>query len=299
MRSLTIPSFAKINSCLHILGRRPDGYHELRTVFQTLALHDRLTLSLSRGTSITLETNVGSLPTGRENLVWRALDALRRELKIRSGIHARLRKQIPIGRGLGGGSSNAAAALIGLLRLMRESISAARLMEIAASLGADVPFFLGGGRALGIGRGDEIFPLPDAPRRAVVVISPHDISVLTRDAYSWVAAELTKHRKPRKIWCFCALCWSSQGSTAENDFEAVVFRRHPRLGQLKRELLRRGAAEAALAGSGSAVFGIFHDPAQARRTASALSGFSQDRVFVTHTLSRKEFLRKLDWPGIA
>jgi 4-diphosphocytidyl-2-C-methyl-D-erythritol kinase len=297
MRSVTIPSFAKVNLCLHILGRRVDKYHELRTIFQAISLHDTLTLSLDRSRRITLETDEGSLPVGEENLVWRALDLLRRELKLRAGVRAKLEKRIPVGRGLGGGSSNAAAALVGLLRLTRAGIPAERLFALASSLGADVPFFLGGGRALGIGRGDEIFPLPDGPRQTVLVVSPGDISVLTRDAYSWVAAELTKRPKAPKLWSFCALCWSAQEAAVSNDFETVVFRRHPRLARIKRELLRAGAAEAALAGSGSAVFGIFHHPAQARRAASALSGSLQDRVFIAHTLSRKEYLRALRWPG--
>jgi 4-diphosphocytidyl-2-C-methyl-D-erythritol kinase len=298
MRSVTIPSFAKVNLCLHILGPRDDGYHELRTVFQTIALHDTLTVSLATGKSIHLESNDQTLPAGPDNLVWRALEALRRELKLRSGIRARLEKRIPVGRGLGGGSSNAAAALIGLLRLTGRRLPVERLFTVAASLGADVPFFLGGGTAAGVGRGDEIFPLPDAPRRGVLVVSPRDVSVLTRDAYSWIRAELTNCPPAPKIWSFCALCWSRQGAALSNDFEKVVFRRHPRLARIKRELLRVGAAEAALAGSGSAVYGLFHHPAQARRAASALSGFSQDRVFVTQTISRKEYLRALRWPGM-
>ncbi len=298
MHSVTLPSYAKINACLHILGRRADGYHELRTIFQAISLHDDLTLTRTRGAKIELESNEGSLPTGRENLVWRAIDALRRELGHRAGVHVHLQKRIPIGRGLGGGSGNAASALIGYLRLLKAAVPPARLIEIAASLGADVPFFLGGGRALGIGRGDELYPLPDAPRRSVVVVSPHDVAVVTRDAYSWVAGKLTRGGKPRTIFSFCASCWSTQRTAASNDFETVVFKRHPRLARIKRDLLQRGAAEAALAGSGSAVFGVFHHPAQARRTASALGGSSQDRVFVTHTLSRREYLRALHWRGL-
>jgi 4-diphosphocytidyl-2-C-methyl-D-erythritol kinase len=296
MQRLSIPSFAKVNLCLRILGRRADGYHELRTIYQTISLHDTLQLALTHTGRVTLETNEGSLPVGEENLVWRALDAARGALKIRAGVHARLEKRIPIGRGLGGGSSNAAAAIIGLLRLTGKRLPAAQLFELGASLGADVPFFFGGGRALGVGRGDEVFPLPDGPPRTLLVVSPGDIGVLTRDAYAWVAAKLTKTLAASKISSFCALCWSTQGMPLSNDFEAVVFRRHPRLARIKRELLRRGAAEAALAGSGSAVFAVFQNPAQARRAALA---FARDRVFITQTLSRKEYLRALRWPGIS
>jgi 4-diphosphocytidyl-2-C-methyl-D-erythritol kinase len=304
MRSLRIPAFAKVNLCLDILGRRADGYHELRTIFQTISLHDTLELSLTRQRGIQFECDDPSLPLGRENLVWRALDALRRALHLRSGIHAILYKRIPASRGLGGGSSDAAAALIGLLRLTRRTLPAARLLKIASGLGADVPFFLGGGRALGVGRGDEIFPLPDLPRRAVLVVSPAAISVPTRDAYAWVssalsraqARALTGRRQALKIQRFCALCWSSQWSALSNGFEKAVFARHPRLRHIKRKLLQGGAAEAALAGSGSAAFAIFPDPAQARRTARL---FPDDRVFTVRTLSRREYLRALAWPGVS
>ncbi len=295
MRSLRIPAFAKVNLCLDILGRRPDGYHELRTIFQALSLHDTLELSLTRQRKIQLECSDPSLPCGPENLVWRALDALRRALHIRSGIHAMLYKRIPAGSGLGGGSSDAAAALIGLLRLTGRTFSAPRLLEIASRLGADVPFFLGGGRALGVGRGNEIFPLPDLPRRAVLVVSPAGLAVPTRDAYAWVSSTLTDRRPASKIHSFCALCWSPQWSALSNGFEKAVFARYPRLRTIKRKLLQGGAAEAALAGSGSAVFALFPDPAQARRTAR---WFPDDRVFAVRTLSRKEYLRSLGWPGV-
>jgi 4-diphosphocytidyl-2-C-methyl-D-erythritol kinase len=290
MRSVRLPAFAKINLCLHILGRRPDGYHELRTVFQMIALHDMLELSLRTQPGIGLACDDPALPTGRENLVWRALDALRRELGLRQGIVARLEKLIPVARGLGGGSSDAAAALLGLLRLTRRRTAPARLHEIASGLGADVPFFLFGGRALGMGRGDELFPLPDGEKRSVVVVSPAGIGVSTRDAYCWAASQLTNRRPAPKLQSFCALCWSPPGADASsrNDFEAPVFARHPRLQSLKRDLLRRGAAEAALAGSGSAVFGVFPNPAQARRAAQ---GFPGDQVFVVETLSRDEYRR--------
>jgi 4-diphosphocytidyl-2-C-methyl-D-erythritol kinase len=291
-----LPAFAKINLCLHVVGRFPDGYHELRTIFQSISLHDTLELELSRGKEISLEIDDPSLPADSTNLVWRAIDALRHELGLRQGVHAKLTKLIPVARGLGGGSSDAAAALTGLLRLTRRQLPLPRLMEIAAGLGADVPFFLFGGRALGVNRGDEIYPLPDAPRRTILVVSPGDIGVSTRDAYAWLNPRLTKPRqltKPtatHRIWGFCALCWSRQGGGISNDFEAAVFSRHPRLAKIKRTLLQGGAAEAALAGSGSAVFGVFRNPAQARRVARE---FPKEQVFVTRTLSREDYRRAM------
>ncbi len=290
MRTLCLPCFAKVNLRLHIVGRRPDGYHELRTIFQTISLHDELELELRRTPGIQLECDDPSLPTGRENLVYRALQLLLRELAVKTGVYVRLRKRIPVGRGLGGGSSNAAAALVGLLRLLRRRPPVPRLLAWAARLGADVPFFLLGGTALGIGRGEQVFPLPDLPRRTLVVVSPTGLSVNTREAYGWLAARLTKRVADPTVFTFCALCWNRWSRGLANDFEPVVFRRHPRLRILRRALLRRGAAEAALAGSGSAVFGVFPNPAQARRAAMLFPG---DRVFVVQTIARGTYRRAL------
>jgi len=297
-RSVRLPAFAKINLCLHVLGKRPDNYHELRTIFQAISLHDTLDISItpaSAGLEVTLESDDPQLPLGRENLIVRAICDLAAEVRFTGQVSAHLEKKIPVARGLGGGSSDAAAALIGMLRLTKAKVPLPRLMEIAAGLGADVPFFLFGGRALAVNRGDEIYPLPNAPRRTILVVSPRDIGVSTKEAYQWVSAELTRLAKPNRIWGFCALCWSRQGNVA-NDFETPVFSRHPRLKAIKDELLERGAADAALAGSGSAVFGIFRNPAQARRAARA---FPEDSVFVVETLSRERYGRALGWSATA
>jgi 4-diphosphocytidyl-2-C-methyl-D-erythritol kinase len=276
------------------MGKRPDGYHELRTIFQAISLHDTLELSITPGArgKFELTSNDATLPLGPENLVSRAFEAITREIGFRGSVSTHLDKKIPVARGLGGGSSDAAATLIGLMRLTKTEVPLPRLMEIAASLGADVPFFLLGGRALAVNRGDEIYPLPNAPRRTILVISPHNIGVSTKDAYEWISAELTKTAKPPRMWGFCALCWSRQGAGLSNDFEGPVFRHHPRLGEIRDALLKRGATDAALAGSGSAVFGVFRNPAQARRTARA---FPEDSVFVVETLSREDYGRSLGW----
>ena len=296
MREVRIPAFAKINLRLHILGKRSDGYHELRTIFQSVSLHDELLLRASRRPGISFSIR-GDATLSREpiqkNLVYRAVDALRATLKIRSGVEIELKKTIPAGRGLGGGSSDAAAALLGYLRLTGAKLPLPRLLEIASSLGADVPFFLFGGRAIGVGRGDELYPLPDIPRLAVLIVSPKQIHVPTLEAYRWLNARpltLTKSAANPTLWEFCALCWSAQGSGLSNDFERPVFRRHARLGEIKRALLQKGAAEASLAGSGSAVFGVFPSPAMARRAAV---GFPDDQTFVCETLSRDRYVRKM------
>jgi 4-diphosphocytidyl-2-C-methyl-D-erythritol kinase len=291
MKSIRLPAFAKVNQCLYVLGRRADGYHELRTIFQSIGLHDTLEMSLVRRPGIELECDDPALPTGRKNLVWRAVAAARRALGLRAGVRVRLEKRIPVARGLGGGSSDAAVALAGVERLAGRALASRERFGIAAELGSDVPFFLCGGRAVGVGRGEEIYALPDAVKRTVVVVSPAGIAVSTREAYAWLCAPaLTTRGSTRKLRSFCALSWSGQGNILENDFEGPVFRRHPRLARIKRALLHHGAAGVALAGSGSAVFGVFQSPAQARRAAMQ---FPDDQVFITETVSREEYRRAL------
>jgi len=297
MREIRIPAFAKVNLRLDILGKRPDGFHEVRNVLQTVTLHDTLRFRPARGNTIGLQIQ-GNEQLCREgtekNLVYRAVDALRHELKINSGVHILLKKSIPAGRGLGGGSSDAAAALLGYLQFVHKTLELPPLLQIAASLGADVPFFLLGGRGLGIGKGDEIYPLPDIRTLSFLIVSPKDIHVPTPDAYRWLHApaldSLTKNSANHKLFEFCALCWSAQGERLSNDFEPAVFQQHPRLEEIHRELLQRGASEALLAGSGSAVFGVFPSPAKARR---AVVGFPHDQTFVCETISRSRYARRM------
>jgi 4-diphosphocytidyl-2-C-methyl-D-erythritol kinase len=294
-RSVRLRAFAKINLCLHVLGKRPDDFHELRTIFQTISLHDTIDLSITRGSAFEMFMSCNDPALlGPENLVLRAIRVIAPEIGFQGSVSVHLEKKIPVARGLGGGSSDAAAALIGMLRLTGWELPLARLMEIAAGLGADVPFFLFGGRALAVNRGDEIYPLADRPEQTIVVVSPRDVGVSTKDAYQWLSAELTKRAKAPNIWGFCALCWSRQ-ETVSNDFEGPVFSRHPRLREIRDGLLKRGAANAALAGSGSAVFGVYRNPARARRAARA---FPEDSVFVVETLSREKYGRAMGWRAV-
>ena len=297
MSEVRIPALAKVNLRLEVLGKRPDGFHELRTIFQSISLKDELRLRSTRKSGIELRVR-GNASLSNEpvekNLVYRAVDALRQEFRQRDGIAIELRKAIPAGRGLGGGSSDAASALIAYLRLAKKQLPRERLFELAATLGADVPFFLEGGRALGIGKGDEIYPLPDIRKLHLLVVSPSAIHVPTPDAYRWLdapklnTAQLTNSEGNPKLHRFCALSWSLQGSPLLNDFEDAVFQQHPRLAELKRDLLQNGATEALLAGSGSAVIGVFPSPAKARRAAV---GFPLDQTFVCETVSRDLYRR--------
>ncbi|MGA8036961.1 MAG: 4-(cytidine 5'-diphospho)-2-C-methyl-D-erythritol kinase [Candidatus Acidiferrales bacterium] len=295
-RSVRLPAFAKVNLDLRVIGKRPDGYHELRTIFQTISLHDTLEMKLEPDTSGCFHAQMTcddpALPLGPDNLVIRAIESFHRAFNLEGHLTVHLHKKIPVARGLGGGSSDAAATLIGLIRLTRARPRLAKLIEIAAGLGADVPFFLFGGRALAVNRGDEIYPLPDLAHRSIVVVSPKNVGVSTKEAYQWVSEQLTNRPGPPNIVEFCALCWSRQEQALLNDFEAPVFSRYPRLGEIRAELLKRGAADAALAGSGSAVFGVFRNPARARRSARS---FPEDSVFAVKTISRDDYGRSMGW----
>jgi 4-diphosphocytidyl-2-C-methyl-D-erythritol kinase len=292
MPEVRIPALAKINLRLEVLGKRPDGFHELRTIFQAISLSDELRLRSTRKPGISLcvlgNNSLAGEPI-KKNLVYRAVDALRKELGAKDGVAITLKKTIPAGRGLGGGSSDAAAALIGYLRLTKKKLPLERLFEIGATLGADVPFFLEGGRALGVDKGDEIYPIPDIPKLHLLVVSPKSIHVPTPDAYRWLKApQLTDSSENYRLLRFCALSWSLQGGPLLNHFEDAVFQQHPRLAEIKRDLLQNGATEALLAGSGSAVFGVFPSPAKARRAAV---GFPLDQTFVCETVSRDSYRR--------
>lgn len=290
---LALPAFAKINLSLELLGRRSDGYSEIRTVYQTVGLHDRLRLRLMRRPSTTLVRVVGGgAPAGRANIVHRLLERARGALGIRSGVEVELEKNIPAARGLGGGSSDAAAALIGLLRLARLRLRREELFRLGAEVGADVPFFFVGGRALGVGRGDEVYVLSEEkPAWAVLVCPPFGIA--TRLAYAWAAAQrsrpagLTPRRRAAIIsgWRLPpGLLWA-----AGNDFESVVFPRFLELARIKAALLRAGARHAGLSGSGSTVYALFARRAAAQRAAAPWAGAAA--VFVVETLPRAAYER--------
>ncbi len=292
---LSVPCYAKINLGLHVLGLRADGYHELRTVFQTISLHDTLEVSRERGTSgVDFECDVPEL-SGPENLAARAAALMCDELKLRGRIRLRLRKRIPWGAGLGGGSSDAAAALRAVAQLAGRKVPRRRLFEMAAQLGADVPFFLAGGTALGIGRGTEVYPLAEGPARPLLVVYP-PVSVNTRAAYL-ALDRLTAAPEPDKIFSFCASLDGLPGvrgaNRLENDFEQVVFSTYPQIARLKRFLLRAGAFPALLSGSGSAVYGFFESRRKAEQAGKELlTRYPRCRVWVVNTVSRAMCERK-------
>jgi 4-diphosphocytidyl-2-C-methyl-D-erythritol kinase len=269
-RHARIRALAKLNLDLRVLAKRTDGYHELRTIFQTISLADAIDLSFTpaRHTAISL-TEALAIP---DNLVVRAAQLAMDSMRATGRVEIRLTKRIPMGAGLGGGSSDAAAILLALPVLAGCVIELAQLIEMAQQLGSDVPFFLLGGRAAAIGRGTELFPMPDSPAKHGVLIDP-GIHVSTADAYRLIGASLTSALQQNKIGSFQSQMWG-QGcpGTCANDFEGVVFQQHPRLGAIKRKLIRSGASPAMMTGSGSALFGLFKDRAQAADAAECFAG---------------------------
>jgi 4-diphosphocytidyl-2-C-methyl-D-erythritol kinase len=287
-RTARVRPRAKINLGLSVLHRRPDGYHELRTVFHTLALGDVLDLAYTpgRGAEITLDDPL-NLPG---NLALEAAHLFYEEFGVAGRLHMRLAKRIPAGGGLGGGSSDAAAVLLALPALTGRDAPLGRLAGLAARLGSDVPFFLHGGAALGLGRGEELYPLPDYPGGPVLVVVP-DLHVSTPEAYRALGrpADLTIGEMARKLNIFQSFVWQGYSASAmENDFEDAVFRLHPELGRLRRKLERLGARPARLSGSGAALFGVFPDRA---RLQGALPRFRSEslKVFSTTLLSRARY----------
>lgn len=282
---------------MKIVGRRPDGFHELRTIYQSISLADRLEVTLSPGSlGVDLETSGFPVPTGKKNLVVRAAEAVARELRLRRRVSLRLEKRIPPGSGLGGASSDAAAVIRALVYLANANLPAERWLHLAANLGSDVPFFLFGGRALGVGRGEEIYPLPEGPRRWCVVLFPGQ-GMDTAEAYQQLQAPLLTSPSTRHtIESFCGTANAAGWERLGNDFEPIVFSRFPLLANVKKRLLRSGAERAAVTGSGSAIFGIFQDSRQARQAAQRL--FEADRqIFVVRTVSRREFQAQLPFSG--
>ena len=290
VRRARVRALAKINLDLRVLGKRPDEYHELRTIFQTISLADRLEIGFTpaRKTVIELDDPLGI----QDNLVTRAAHLVLQALRTNGRVAIQLRKRIPMGAGLGGGSSDAAAILLALPALAGKSLSLPAACEIAQQIGSDVTFFLFGGTAVGIGRGTELFPLPDFPAHSGVLIAP-GFPVSTAQAYRDLSSRLTSESQQNKMFSFQLLVWGGGVSTA-NDFEAVVFEQHPRLAVLKRKLTRTGATQAMMTGSGSAVFGLYRDRNGASRALDRL-GDEQAIPFslVTRTRYRRMWQQAL------
>ncbi len=264
---------AKINLFLEVVDKRIDGYHNIRTIFQKIELFDELSFE-EADNGILLTVEGASLPTGHENIVYKAVKGIMDYANIKKGIRIHIKKNIPVAAGLGGGSSDAAAALLGACSLWGLSITFNELLVIAADLGADVPFFLHGDSALGLGRGDELYPINLPWQMRLLIVNPC-IEVSTASVYEKYDSLnntkmlLTKDEKDIKIKCFIHSKASIEniGGFLYNDLEAVALRDYPVIRELKAELIKQGAAGSLMTGSGPTVFGVFLNEKEAKKGA--------------------------------
>jgi 4-diphosphocytidyl-2-C-methyl-D-erythritol kinase len=287
--SVTVRAPAKVNLILRILDRRPDGYHNLWSVMQTVALEDELRIgAVSRPGGIRLSCDTKALSADRSNLVYKAASAVLEQARLSLGLDIELRKRIPMGAGLGGGSSDAAATIVGLNKLLKLGWSTADMKAVGEPLGSDVPFFLFAPAAVVSGRGETVTPVSIEESRWLVLVKPA-FGVETKWAYQELAASRSRVRPLTPAHVMLnerrRISWSELTAAAENDFEEPVFSKHGTLRKIKHTLREQGAECALLAGSGATVFGIFADESEARQAEQQMCWDQQLQVFVVPTCS--------------
>ncbi len=288
MKELRLNAYAKVNLSLDVLGRRPDGYHEVETVLHTVELHDTVVLREAPG-GIRVACDHRRVPTDEQNLVFRAAQLLREAAGTDRGVHIEVHKRIPPASGLGGGSSDAAVTLLGLAQMWKLRLDHGQLLELASQVGSDVPFFLVGGAALATGRGERLRYLPTLPTTWVVLACP-DAEVST----AWAYANLDLAGIPRRpdtgrlVEALRAEDVAAVARQLCNVFEPLVSSRYPQVSELKRRLLEAGALGASMSGTGPAVFGLFSGEAEARRAWEALRGHVDGQVLLTRTFAELE-----------
>jgi len=310
--TVTVRSFAKINLGLRIGAARTDGFHELLTVYQTIALHDVIRVSMVRGTGIEIHCDDPRVPKDESNTCYRIVEKAMRALKGRGRVVIGIEKRLPVQGGLGGASSNAVATLLGLERVIEKALPAEERLRIAAEVGSDLPLFLVGGTVLGIGRGEQVYPLEDLPGTACVVVTP-EVGVSTPRAFAeWDRKLTVPGASDRMVELGRGLSvWLSNSYSGapfrrgraenpllelvragiKNDFEEVVFPEYPELSEAKDALERAGAKYASLSGSGSTLYGLFASKQAARVAVSRLrrQGWMAQ---ATVTLSRREYWKR-------
>jgi 4-diphosphocytidyl-2-C-methyl-D-erythritol kinase len=301
MRKASFRSFAKINLGLEVVGRLPSGYHELKTLFATISLHDIIDIAI-RKSGVTVACDHPSVPGDETNLAHRAAVAMLRLSGRSEGVAIRIRKRIPVGGGLGGGSSNAATVLRALDLMWNLGLGADGLQDAARALGADVPYFLVGGPALGLGRGDLIHPLDFQLREKVLIVSGGG-GVSTASVFSRFASLGGSSGRASRIDSFLRAA-SSKGTPSlaslRNDLEPAAAMENPELAGIARKLRRvgrsSGALQTAMSGSGSSFFLLFGDTAHSREAASALRGLGLKGRPCTF-VSRAAFARRFEIRG--
>ena len=302
--SLVVPSFAKTNWILKILGLREDGFHELRTVFQMLDLKDQLVLRVTAEPEIRIQVRGRPAPSGPDNLVCRAARLLKRKAGVSSGVEIILTKRIPLGAGLGGGSGNAAMTLLGLNQLWDCGFSLSDLTALGAELGADVAFFLRGGSALGEGKGELITPLPDLRRSLDIVLLYPGRGLSTKEVYSmrnwgiWGGGErLTRDWTENTIHRFSRFRDGLVWAHLENDFETLLFQRYGFLEKARKALIALGCERVMVCGSGSTLMGLGCRVRRPRGETQSACPEGGELLFCS-TLSRRRYRKLLRESGL-
>lgn len=281
--SIKLNAYAKINLGLDVVRKRPDGYHEVRMIMQTIGLHDRLSLNVIDSPQIKMKTNLPYLPTNENNIVYKAVSLIKEKYQINSGIFINLQKKIPVSAGLAGGSTDAAAALSGMNQLFDLNLSLEELKALGLMLGADVPYCLMGGTALSEGIGEILTPLPPFPNCHILLVKPK-ISVSTK--YVYQNLDLDKINNHPNIDGIIQGIKNKDLLMATNNFanvlEGVTIKKYPEISDIKKTMIEQGAIVSMMSGSGPSVFGIFDD-LQAAKNAFyhfKVSNFRY-RVFLT------------------
>lgn len=284
-----LPSFAKINWFLQILGKRADNFHELCTLFQTVSLYD--TLVFKENEELILTCDLKHIPTNDKNLIIKAAKILQERFIVKTGAAIHLKKRIPSPGGLGGGSSNAAVAVLGLCKLWKIEPDFQEILEIGKMLGSDVPFFFFGGTALGTGRGTEIAEAPEISSKHLLIVTPPDV-VSTTEAFDDLQATRLTNQISKSILQICrakALSFDLRQNDLTNDFERSVFRAAPEIKRVKEKLFQLGAVQASLSGSGASVFAIFDNQETRQAAQKAIDKEKTWRKFAVATISRSEY----------
>ncbi len=263
MKQIKLKAYAKINLGLDVIGKREDGYHEVRMIMQTIRLFDRITMTKTRKNDIYLETNLSFLPTDERNLVYRAAKMMKEEFDIREGVRIELNKKIPICAGMAGGSTDAAAALVGMNRLFQLKLSEKQLMEYGVRLGADVPYCIMRGTALSEGIGEQLSRVTPIPQCYILIAKPN-VNVSTKFVYENLNLPALESHPDIDLLLRAIeegdLC--TLASNLGNVLETVTIHRYPIIEQIKQSMLVKGALGALMSGSGPTVFGIFDSEAK-------------------------------------